>query len=411
MSDTDEPTGQDPRLEKLVTQDYIQDPYPSLAAYREAGSAVPVENGGFRMWLVCGYEQSRSLLADPLTKRDVVKNRDVLIGQTLVRPERKPHIPRALRVGMIDRDDEDHRRLRGVVSKHFTPARVAARRARAEAVFGARLAGLAVGEPVDLVERFATPASASIVADLIGLEEREHFEFPQWVNGMLTGESPAQAEAAAANLIAFTREIIARKRVVPGDDLTTELIAAAADGVLDEVELESTIGLLLIAGMEPASTLSSCVYTLLQHPDQLALLRADPSLVPGCVEEAIRFEGPFRLLPPRYRESPYQVGEVTIPAREFILISGAAADRDPERFPDPDRFDIRRDTRGHLGFSHGVHRCLGAELGKLEVSVAVEQLLARFPGMSLAVGPEEIRWRPGAFMRRLYSLPVILSRS
>jgi cytochrome P450 PksS len=116
------------------------------------------------------------------------------------------------------------------------------------------------------------------------------------------------------------------------------------------------------------------------------------------------------MLPPRYREQPYRVGDVTIPAREFILLSSAAANRDPAKFPDPDHFDIRRDTRGHLGFSHGAHRCLGAELGRLEVATALGALLTAFPDISPGAPWDEIRWRPGTFMRRLYRLPVVLGR-
>ena len=400
-----------PPLVKLITQEFMQDPYPDLAAYRETGSAVAVENGGFRMWLVCGYDEARSLLADPATKRDVIKNRDQLIEQTLVRPERKPHIPRALRVGMIDRDGEDHRRLRGVISRHFTAARVAERRERVELVADRLLRGIETDGPVDLIERLCLPLAATIVEDLLGLAPGAEPEFPNWVNDMLTGDSPEAAEAGAGNLLGFTRRIIDAARATPGDDMTHELIAAAEDGVLEEIELESTVALLLIAGMEPASTLGSAIYTLLTHPEELAALRADPRLLAGCVEEAIRFEGPFRMLPPRYREEPYRVGDVTIPAGEFILISSAAASRDPRRYPDPERFDIRRDARGHLGFSHGVHRCLGAELGRLEVTAGLERLLAHFSEISLAVPPEQARWRPGTFMRRLYRLPVTLGRA
>lgn len=398
-------------LVKLITQDFMQDPYPDLAAHRETGSPVPVENGGFRMWLVTGYEVARTLLADPETHRDVIKNRDQLLGQTLVRPERKPHIPRALRVGMIDRDGSDHRRLRGVVTQYFTPARVAQRRARIEEVADGLIAALDRGGPFDLVERFCQPLAATVVADLLGLPSSTDHPFPRWVNDMLTGKGPEAAEQGALNLIGFTRRLIAEKRAAPADDITSDLIEAQATGVLDEIELESTVALLLIAGMEPASTLASAMYTLLTHPDQLAALRAELALLEGCVEEAIRFEGPFRMLPPRYRDEPYQVGEVTIPAGEFILISSAAANRDPAKYPDPDRFDIRRDTKGHLGFSHGIHRCLGAELGRLEVSIGIEKLLAAFPDILLAAPAEEFRWRPGTFMRRLYTLPVTAGRA
>lgn len=405
------PAPTDPRLVKLITQDFMQDPYPDLAAYRATGSAVPVENGGFRMWLVTGYEPARALLADPETNRDVIKNRDQLIGQTLVRPERKPHIPRALRVGMIDRDGDDHRRLRGVVAKYFTSARVAERRARIEAVADDLIMALDPGKPLDLVEYFCQPLAATIVTDLLGLPRSTNHTFPQWVNDMLTGQSPEAAEQGALSLIGFTRSLIADKRATPDGEITSDLIEARAAGVLDEIELESTVALLLIAGMEPASTLASALYTLLTHPDQLAALRADPGLLAGCVEEAIRFEGPFRMLPPRYRNEPYQVGDTTIPAGEFILVSSAGANRDPAKYPDPDRFDIRRATKGHLGFSHGIHRCLGAELGRLEVSIGLGKILQAFSDVRFAAPTEEIRWRPGTFMRRLYSLPVSLTRA
>jgi cytochrome P450 PksS len=397
-------------LVKLITRAFQQDPYPDLAAHRETGSAIAVENGGFRMWLVCGYQESRALLADPLTRRDVISNRDSLIGRTLVRPERKPHIPRALRVGMIDRDGTDHRRLRDVVSKYFTPAAVAALRPLVETMVEGLLAGLPTGEPVDIVSRFAHPAAAAVMTRMLGLPQTGKFDYPSWVDDMLSGEGVKEAQSGADRILRLTREIIESKRAQPGDDITTSLIQATADGMLAEIELESTVSLLLIAGMEPAATIASSLYTLLRHPAQLAALRADPRLLPGTVEEAIRFESPFRMLPPRYREQPHQVGGATIPAGEFILISSAAANRDPLRYDDPDRFDIHRDATGHLGFSHGVHRCLGAGLGKLEVTVALEALLSGFPEISLAVAAEEIRWRPGTFMRRLYSLPVVLRR-
>ena len=205
----------DTPLVKLITQQFMQDPYPDLAAYRESRSAVAVENGGFRMWLVTGYDDARSLLADPLTKRDVISNRDHLIGKALVRPERKPHIPRALRVGMIDRDGDDHRRLRGVVSKYFSPVTVAARRPAIERIVDGLLAQLPTGESFDLVERFSQPVAAAVVADLLGLEPSDDHSYPRWVNSMLAGESVKDAQSGAQHLIRFTKEIIERKRADP----------------------------------------------------------------------------------------------------------------------------------------------------------------------------------------------------
>jgi cytochrome P450 len=400
--------GPDVPLVKLITRGFIQDPYPDLRNYRERQPVIAVENGGFRMWLVTRYEDARKTLASPLMLRDFIKNRDEVVGKTMVRPERKAHIPRALRVGMLDRDGADHRRLRGLVSGYFTPSRVVELRPVIERLVDELLDGLPVGEPIDLIGHFALPATATVMADLLGLPPEGRDAYPRWVNGMLTGGSLEETESSARHLSEYTREVIRRKRAEPGADITTFLIDAAAGGMIDELELESNVGLLLIAGMEPASTIGNTVFTLLRHPDQLAAVLASPYLIPRCIEEVLRFEGPFRMLPPRYSEQPFPVGGVTIPAREFILISNAAANRDPSRFEDPDRFDVRRDTKGHLGFSHGVHRCLGAELGRLETAVAVGRLLAKFPNLTLGVPVEDIRWRPGTFMSRLYELPVVL---
>jgi cytochrome P450 len=393
---------------KLINRQFMHDPYPALASLRQAQAAVPVENNGFRMWVVTRYEDARAVLADPTLQRDLVKNRRDVVGQNLVRPDRRPKLPRELRRSMLDQDGADHRRLRGLVSRFFSPKRLAALRSRIESVAEDLLDQLAVGRPIDLIESFARPLPATCLAELLGVPDTARDAFPAWETAILTAPTIEEVEDAGRQLAAFARTVIELKQAEPRDDLFTELVCAWQDAQLLEPELISSITLLLIAGLEPTTTIGSGVLTLLRHPQQLARLRDDPSLLPGCIDEVLRYETPFRMLTPRYLDRPLPLSDVTIPAGELILVSTAAANRDPDRFPDPDRFDIRRCPRGHLGFSHGNHRCLGAELGKLETTIALEKLLARFADIRLAVDPADISWRPGMFMRRLDSLPVIL---
>ncbi|MFI5953253.1 cytochrome P450 [Cryptosporangium sp. NPDC051539] len=397
-----------PDVVRLLNRPFMADPYPALADLRENHAAVPVENGGFRMWLITRYDDARSLLADPGLLVDLVEHRHVVVAQNLLDIERRAKLPRQMRRSVLQQDGAHHRRLRDLVTGHFTPARLASLRPRIERIATDLLDELPTDEPVDLVARYSRPLAATVVSELYGVPEKARRRFPVWEMALLTAPSKSEVEDAALRLLEFAGEMIDRKREQPGDDLFTELVRAHAAGGLDDDELVSMIPLMLNAGMEPASAISSGVFTLLCHPRELARLRDDAGLLTACVEEVLRFETPLRMLVPRLLDHPVELAGVTVPAGELLLISAGAANRDPSRYPDPDRFDVGRDTRGHLGFGHGVHRCLGAELGRLETTIALGTLFGRFPGADLAVPAEDVRWRPGMLMRRLDALPVIL---
>jgi cytochrome P450 PksS len=398
-----------PVLGRVPMRDLMTAPYPTLAAIRESTPAFAVENNGYRMWVITRYEDVRQVLSDPSVRRDLVAHRKEINSHCLVRVQQRAHLPHGSRRSFFDRDGDEHRRLRGLVGNIFSPGRLVALRADTERITAELLDKLPVGEPVDLLDRFARPLAGTVICDLVGVPVDERNMLAVLETEMITSPVITEIEEAAQRLHDFSVELVALKREQPRDDLFTALLHRHDEGRMSLDELTSTYVLLLVGGMEPASAIGNGVFTLLTNPDQTARLLADPSLFAGCVDEIVRYESPFRFVPPRYTTAPIELDGVTIPAGELLLISLAAANRDPARFPEPDSFDPDRDTKGHLGFGYGVHRCLGAELGRIETATALRALFERFPRTRLTVPPDDAVWRPGKFMRRLDTLPVILN--
>ena len=206
----------------------------------------------------------------------------------------------------------------------------------------------------------------------------------------------------------YFTELIAAKRARPADDMVSALIDASDSGdSLDERELMAMLWLLLIAGHETTTNLiASGTLALLTNPAELDRLRAAPSLLPGAVEELLRYANPLNHATERFTLEPVEIGGVTIPAREWVLCVTSSANRDPGRFADADRLDVGRDAGGHVAFGHGIHYCLGAPLARLEGEVAFGALLSRFPRLSLAADPAALRWRPSSLIHGLETLPV-----
>lgn len=386
----------------------MSDPYPMLADMRETAPAVVVENRGFRMWLLTRYEDACRVLADPAFGKDIVSHRRNVVKQNMLRPSGMARIPHESRRSLLDRDGEDHRRLRSIFRGVFTPTGLAGFQSRIEQIVDELLDSFDVGECVDVIARLARPFSATFIGELLGVPADRREGFPLWANEMLTGTSNEEIAAGGQKLYEFALQMIDLKRREPGDDLFTLLLRTHESGLLDGDELASTYVALLVGGTEPTSAIGSGVLLLLSRPDQMMRLRTDPSLMEECVEEIVRYEPPFRLLPPRFSDRPLELDGMTIPAGELILISPALVNRDPTLFADPDNFDVTRRPKGHLGFGHGPHYCLGAELGRLETKIALHAFISRFPASRLALAPEQADWRPGTFMRRLDNLPVVL---
>ncbi len=387
--------------------DFIQDPHTAMELLRADG---PVRQAimprGLRVWLVTGYADARSLLADPRLSKDYRAAGALFDRQLTATGGVSSGFTQSLAAHMLNSDPPDHTRLRKLVNKAFTARTVARLRPRIEEITAGLLDDMS--GTVDLLEAFAFPLPITVICELLGIPDDDKDDFRSW-SGTLVSASPAEdVDRASSEMSRYLLSLVEAKRAAPGDDLLSDLVHVSDEGdKLSEVELVSMIFLLLVAGHETTVNLiGNGVLALLRHPDQLAALRADPSLVPNAVEEFLRYEGPVNIATLRFTAEPVRAGEVTIPEGEFVMISLLAANRDSARFDEPARFDVHRPPGGHLAFGHGIHFCVGAPLARLEAEIAVRRLVERFGDLRLAAEPETLRWRDSTLMRGLETLPV-----
>jgi cytochrome P450 len=414
VAETEAPTA------KRLGADFYQDPLAHFALMRNEGPVTPafLPNGD-RVWLVTRYADVRAALAHPRLHKDWAGK--------LSPPDWVPdEVTGYLSVHLLNADPPDHTRLRKLVSKAFTARRVAGLRPRVaaitESLLDATAARVAGGEDaIDLIEAFAFPLPVTVICELLGIPARDREQFRAWSNAVVASEGePGSFHAAGVAMYHYFTSLIAAKRAAlaqdkePADDLVSALISARGASEMgdsgdsfNERELVAMLFLLLIAGHETTTNLiASGTLALLANPGELARLRADPALLPGAVDELLRFVNPLTHATERFTLEPVEIGGVTIPAREWVLCATASANRDPGRFPDADRLDVGRDAGGHVAFGHGIHYCLGAPLARLEGEVAFGALLSRFPGLSLAGDPSTLRWRPSSLIHGLETLPV-----
>jgi cytochrome P450 len=397
-------------LESLDEDSYYQDPLGFFARLRESRPVAPVDMPAYgRAWVVTRHADVRTVLTDPRLAKDV--HRWPGGGRS------RPSEATGVYAHMLHADPPDHTRQRRLVQKAFTPRR-AALRPQAEQIAARLLDELAAppGDVTDLLDAYARPLPIAVLCELLGIPAADR----GWVGATVAAyDERAQHHRVERELAAYFEELIAVRRAEPGDDLVSALVVARddadanADGLADGLtadELIGTVFLLVMAGFDTTVNLiASGALALLTHPGETARLRQDPSLLPAAVEELLRFTSPVNHANDRFTTEDVPVGDVVIPAGEWVLPAISSANRDPAQFPDPDRLDLGRDTSGQVAFGHGIHHCLGAPLARMEAEVALGALLDRFPRISLAVPASELRWRPVSLMNGLESLPVHLA--
>ncbi|MFG2558729.1 cytochrome P450 [Streptomyces sp. NPDC048496] len=381
---------------------FTRDPHPVYAALRERGPVHRIRiPEGTDAWLVVGYEEGRTALADPRLSKQW-DNASPALGVSKV----------SAGTSMLSSDAPVHTRLRKLVTREFTPRRMEQLAPRIQEMTDELLDRM-LAEPdrrTDLVEALSFPLPMSVICELLGVPFLDRGSFREWSNIAVSSVDAAARVAATGDMTRYMAGLLADKRAQPGDDLMSALIHTADDDGdrLSEDELMGMAWLLLVAGHETTVNLiSNGVLALLGHPDQLSALRADFGLIDNAVEETLRYEGPVETPTYRFTTEPLDIGGTVVPGGgELVLIAMADANRDPARFEDADLFDITRDARGHVAFGHGIHYCLGAPLARIGARIAIRSLLERCPGLALDAHPAALTWRTGMLIRGPERLPV-----
>ncbi|MFD5124171.1 cytochrome P450 [Streptomyces sp. NPDC058385] len=399
---------------ELFTWEFASDPYPAYAWLREN---APVHRtklpSGVEAWLVTRYADARQALADSRLSKNPEHHAEDAQGKskTGIPGERSAN----LMTHLLNIDPPDHTRLRRLVSKAFTPRRVAAFAPRVQELADDLIDRFAPQGEADLIHDFAFPLPIYAICDLLGVPREDQDDFRDWAGMMIRhGGGPRGGVARSVKKIrGYLAELIHRKRNDPGDDLISDLIRASDHGEhLTENEAAAMCFVLLFAGFETTINLiGNGVYALLGNHEQRARLqesieRGERELLDTGIEELLRYDGPVELATWRFATEPLTIGGQQIATGDPVLVVLAAADRDPARFHEPDTLDLSRRDNQHLGYGHGIHYCLGAPLARLEGTVAIETLLRRLPDLELAVDRADLRWRGGLIMRGLRTLPV-----
>ncbi|TCO53579.1 cytochrome P450 [Actinocrispum wychmicini] len=355
-------------------------------------------------WLVTRHEDVRTVMVDPRFSRAAGLGRD------------EPRVTEYIQTrGLMDLDPPNLTRLRRLVAGAFTARRVERLRTRALAV-ATELADriVAKGSPADLVADFGLPLPVIMICELLGVPAADRTDFELWARAFLSTAEMTQAErdAHTGAAMVYMDELVHQRRAEPTDDLLGALVVARdGHGKLTEEELLFLAAGLLAAGYETTATqIPNFVHTLLTHPKQLALLRERPQLLPSAVEELMRFVPLTATVGiPRWAVADVQLSGGTIQAGDPVYADRNSANRDPRVFRRPDELDITRQPNPHVGFGYGIHHCLGAQLARLELQVALSVLLDRLPDLRFAVPEDELSWRTGHALRGLDALPVEFS--
>ncbi len=384
--------------------EFVADPYPM---YHRLRAEDPVHHSPLGFWVLTRYPDVMAMLRDPrLIKEPIAAFVAARFGMA---------VPPGLGLSMLDRDPPDHTRLRGLVSKAFTPRALEKLRPGIQQIVDGLLDEAAGRGSMDLIEEFAYPLPVRVICEMLGVPVQDHERFKAWgldiARGldaiMLPPDSPVGQRSVSGRraLAEYFRELIAERRAAPREDMLSALIAAEEAGdTLNEEELLATCILLLVAGHETTVNLiGNGTLALLRHPDQLRKLRESPGLIGTAVEELLRFDGPVQRTA-RIPSEDITIGGQTIGKGEMVMPFLGAADRDPSQFPDPDRLDISRTDNRHIAFGMGIHFCLGAPLARMEGQIAINTLLARLPKLALAT--DRPQFRQSLTLRGLQALPV-----
>lgn len=385
----------------FFTKEFTHNPYPVYEKLRkdEPVFRVMFPHGEFG-WIITRYEDAVQILKDPRFSKDVVR-RYGAENQSIFSNN------------MLFSDPPDHKRLRGLVQKAFTPKLVANMRSHIQDIADDLLDNLPSQEKMNLIDDFAFPLPIIVISEILGVPAQDRDQFRIWSNTVIDASTAESAELFEQHSKEFTDYLtawFAKVRQDPGTDLISQLVIAEESGQqLTEQELLGVVSLLIIAGHETTVNLiGNGILALLEHPEQRELLINQPELIHNAIEEMLRYNGPVEFSTSRWALEDIEFRGEHIAQGELVIVALDSANRDEQQFKDADIFDITREKSSHLAFGKGIHLCLGAPLARLEGEIAVSTLLNRFPNIQLQADVNELEWRPGMIVRGVKEIPVQL---
>jgi cytochrome P450 len=394
----------------IASPEHKADPFPFYARLR---AEKPVHRvtvpGGVPALLVTRYDDVVAVLKDDRFSKDRFSG---LIPELAGKQPWMPAMFRPLARNMLDLDPPDHTRLRAVVQSAFTPRIVEQMRPRIETLADELLDRLVRRGRFNLIHDYALPIPTTVITDMLGVPAADRHRFHRWSQAIVasppSGLGALKAFPHVWLFLRFIRRLIRMKRLAQTDDLLSALIQAEEAGDrLNDDELVAMSFLLLVAGHETTVNLiGNGMLALMQNPEQMDRLRAEPGLIKPAVEELLRFGSPVQTATERFAREGITIAGVTLPRGSQVLAVLASANRDEQQFPDADRLDLTREPNKHLAFGLGRHFCLGAALARLEGQIAIGALMRRAPGIRLGVSADALKWRRGLVVRGLKSLPV-----
>jgi cytochrome P450 len=387
-------------------------PHPFYARLREQEPLAQFAWRGMNMWMATTYDDTIAILKDPRFVLDRPKVEPVE-GEPSARGENPiRYMPLAGSRHLLNTDPPDHTRLRALVSKAFTPRMIEQLRPRIQQITDELLDAVQDRGQMDLIADFAFPLPIIVISEMLGIPSTDRQQFRAWTQAIIQGMEPGYETAAIAAEEAFSnyiKALISDKKEHPDNGLTSGLAQAKEQGdSLSENELISMIFFLITAGHETTVNLiGNGMLALLEHPEQMSLLRTDPTdLLPSAIEELLRYTAPVSLSSPRWASEDIPMHDKVIRKGEMVRCALLAANTDPQHFSDPELLNILRQEKQHLAFSKGIHFCLGAPLARLEGQIAIGTLLRRLPHLHLAHDPEQLAWKEAGLLRNLAALPV-----
>ncbi|MEJ2864098.1 cytochrome P450 [Actinomycetospora sp. OC33-EN07] len=387
------------------------DPAPGLVARRDGDPVqpLPLANGA-RAWLVTGFDEARAVLADSRFSNDRIRHPDAtqMTAEQASSGYCPVDVPERQDGMFIFMDPPEHTRLRSLLTGQFTVRRMRALESRLREIAVEHIEAMrAAGTSADLVPSYALPLPSLMICELLGVDYADRETFQRNTAVALSSTSSDEDRArAGGELYAFIAGLVAAKRAARTDDLLSGLVHDADPPLTDAQLIDMTLVLLGAGHETTANNLALGMFALLERPEQLAALRADPSLIDGTVEELLRYCSIIQLGVSRVATEDVTIGGVTIVAGETVVLGTPETNRDPRHWDDPDRLDVHRPRSPHLAFGHGIHQCLGQQLARAEMRVGVEELVTRLPDLRLAVPAEEVPLRNDMLIFGVHALPV-----